>query len=1521
MSLGPVTLVDTFSRTVSGGWGTMDSGQAWSSGNSSYNVNGANGTYDVVANAAARSLFVNLSAYDIPDQQSVEVLTMIRATSSTTYPATDFGPVINRVGSGDLYFSGLQISYGEIYIGCFVGGVRYELNRTALSLSKNTWYWVRFRRDTRLRLRVWPMDTAEPTSWTLETNTFDGANPPGVGDVGMYTHGLTDSHQVQVSNFHMYTLEDEYPALPVRDTFERTVVAGFGYSDSGHIWEGNFAYDPAVTVSARLGNVTDPGDGYANFDHPDTTTYIGMIGQSLTGNQEALIKVSTNTGNGNTWMDIGLCGSMDAPSGVTRYAGYVVRFQSNATTIAIHKRSALGNSLGVQATSAALGFTITANTIYWLRFQKSGSTVQARIWADGGAEPGTWNVTFADGTPLSGGRGFVSMVQNVAATKNLRIYDYTFGVPTPATTTYTGTGALTSTAITDTSLALRSAFTNDSNANNSIVVEYQKTTDTTWTTFGGTKTRVASPLSYTFTITGLTKTTAYRVRVTYTDADNVSGTNPVVATFTTTSTTLDTGTTSITAIGTTTATVESTYSGDSNTNSTATIDYRVAASAQKYAWDGMDGNNYQLLVEHTPDPIVSGQWIRHLSSSDRHMILDGQSHAYANNMAVNDKLIYYHTGTQPSPDYGVNGWFLYRGVDGTRSVAGRMSSALNTMYLCQMDTVNNLWKLIKVVDGVETLLASSAATFVLNHTYKIFFSISDAAKTMFADSVQVATSADNAITSAGYGGVVWTNSTGTTAPTVQTVLAHFDVQKGISAGAFTGSAAATADRVNKKFTRAITGLSIDTTYEFRTTYADADGVGGTNPISVVGITQGAAVSLASVVASAQQTTAVVLSTYTFDSNSNSTITLAYRNNMDRLWTTAPASATTVNRGTKTFTTLLSSLRSNASYEAKVTISDPDGIISSGTVVLTALFTTSGYVSETVEQDKHFLWKVYDVSNTYVTTWRDAPIPQFSFDENGGVSDLTVVLNRPISDIDNPKSGIKFQNRVDIVAVDPSSDGMGLNMVEDSEFTLGSWTLGANASISSKGGPDDSSCLKLSATGSQVITRSSPILLRNEESIIDSGQDAQPVPVVLKALAKASGSKLTMYVEAYDINDVKIEESSSIAETVGSGWQQLRLEYLPMAGTAYLRVAIKNDAAGTMYADKVEMRAKEYLIYRGRIETYTPKIDQDSQTIELQVLGLVSLLNDDYIDFLQFVITQPHNDQINARENLGPMDPANMLRITLDQAKKQNPSFALYYTSDSIHDVGYSMQYTFRGQQIRSMVDKIRSLAPPDWHYFIEPDGLVTFRGPQHGKTHTLRRGVEIMNISIENSIRNLKNYIQVKGRQDEDNSEPDGNGSIYYVAFDQASIDKYGRRVLHIQDSNITDPDTAETVANGRLEENNHEEQRVQCQVQDEKSIVYTGRALKGYNIEEFRPGDQVIILDPVSGPRVTYWDAFDWNVGMWDFENVFTPLPNPVPIKTVQYQGSFVRLELSERQPSSVSDFGRLYRWLATKDAEQGDS
>jgi hypothetical protein len=119
-----------------------------------------------------------------------------------------------------------------------------------------------------------------------------------------------------------------------------------------------------------------------------------------------------------------------------------------------------------------------------------------------------------------------------------------FLIPSPAlaATNATTTGVLTVNA-NDTTLSVRAKFTGDDNANNSALIEYKKHSDVTWiaayapfidrrqylTGVANTNVNEARGI-----VIGLLINTSYDVRITWSDADGVSGSNPVEVDSTTT---------------------------------------------------------------------------------------------------------------------------------------------------------------------------------------------------------------------------------------------------------------------------------------------------------------------------------------------------------------------------------------------------------------------------------------------------------------------------------------------------------------------------------------------------------------------------------------------------------------------------------------------------------------------------------------------------------------------------------------------------------------------------------------------------------------------------------------------------------------------------------------------------------------------------------------------------------------------------------------------------------------------------
>ena len=59
--------------------------------------------------------------------------------------------------------------------------------------------------------------------------------------------------------------------------------------------------------------------------------------------------------------------------------------------------------------------TYAVDTDYWIRLQRTGTTVRARFWADGAGEPGTWQ---SSGTDATHGSGYVGLfVRNWPGTR------------------------------------------------------------------------------------------------------------------------------------------------------------------------------------------------------------------------------------------------------------------------------------------------------------------------------------------------------------------------------------------------------------------------------------------------------------------------------------------------------------------------------------------------------------------------------------------------------------------------------------------------------------------------------------------------------------------------------------------------------------------------------------------------------------------------------------------------------------------------------------------------------------------------------------------------------------------------------------------------------------------------------------------------------------------------------------------------------------------------------------------------
>jgi hypothetical protein len=92
-------------------------------------------------------------------------------------------------------------------------------------------------------------------------------------------------------------------------------------------------------------------------------------------------------------------GQADARNG---YTARVAHTPAGAVSWAVHRVVGAGGAGTVALGSGTLASTGGAGSTWWIRLKVQGTTVQARFWRDGTAEPATWRITATDTQWASG---------------------------------------------------------------------------------------------------------------------------------------------------------------------------------------------------------------------------------------------------------------------------------------------------------------------------------------------------------------------------------------------------------------------------------------------------------------------------------------------------------------------------------------------------------------------------------------------------------------------------------------------------------------------------------------------------------------------------------------------------------------------------------------------------------------------------------------------------------------------------------------------------------------------------------------------------------------------------------------------------------------------------------------------------------------------------------------------------------------------------------------------------------------
>lgn len=211
---------DTFTRTVSNGWGTSNSGHAWTTSGGAAADYSTSGTQGSVAVGAVDSDRLTLVDLDGP-HQDVRITATTNATP--TGGAIETGVAARYADASNYYAAGVSVSTGGTLTAIIfkrVAGVRSSVASAVTALSTATSKRIRFRvTENRLQLKVWLASTSEPDAWNLDV--FDDSLT--VGDfAGSYSRRSTGNAT---------------PTTFTYDTFDTTHVLLEGFTDS---WKPDF---------------------------------------------------------------------------------------------------------------------------------------------------------------------------------------------------------------------------------------------------------------------------------------------------------------------------------------------------------------------------------------------------------------------------------------------------------------------------------------------------------------------------------------------------------------------------------------------------------------------------------------------------------------------------------------------------------------------------------------------------------------------------------------------------------------------------------------------------------------------------------------------------------------------------------------------------------------------------------------------------------------------------------------------------------------------------------------------------------------------------------------------------------------------------------------------------------------------------------------------------------------------------------------------------------------------------------
>ena len=404
--VGQVLAKDTFQRANQAHWGNASDGHTWGGDANTVSAFSVSNNAGVITNAGNN----NYSAVLGSSVADAEVLV---SGSLSNYASANIGAVLRWTDGNDWYKA--YIDGGTFYLQKKVAGTGTILVSKAFTAQANTSYTIRFQAfGSTLNAKVWATGSAEPTNWMLTTNDtsfatgYAGIRALSQTGTATFTSfqsnaltsgGTTPTATVGTTPTAIPTTGTTPTVTPTTptsgqtlgaDTFQRANQAHWGNASDGHAWGGDSTNVNAFAITNNTGTVVNGGN----------TSYSAVLGSSAT-NADVLVSGSLSSfANANfgavlRWTD-----------GNDWYKAYI-----DGGAFYLQKKVA-----GTSTILTSVPFAAQANTSYTIRFDVTGSTLNAKVWATSSAEPSAWTLTTNDTSLTAGTCGIRVLTQAGTAT-------------------------------------------------------------------------------------------------------------------------------------------------------------------------------------------------------------------------------------------------------------------------------------------------------------------------------------------------------------------------------------------------------------------------------------------------------------------------------------------------------------------------------------------------------------------------------------------------------------------------------------------------------------------------------------------------------------------------------------------------------------------------------------------------------------------------------------------------------------------------------------------------------------------------------------------------------------------------------------------------------------------------------------------------------------------------------------------------------------------------------------------------